>query len=179
MGSEGRMASLAAPILALGLLSSTSASPLLPAHHLQLAPSPPAAGCPDHCAAVDMGCLLFNSSLAHTWEGANLYCQSIPNSRLLEISTEMQMAFVRTEAQLLVGDDGPWSWWTAATDIGLDRLWIWAASLDIVGDFVWAPGKPDYNKDNNCMMLQCNVDCLGTNYMCSQDTVVYPICQMK
>ena len=36
---------------------------------------------------VDMGCILFNSSMAVTWLDANIYCQTEENAISVEIKT--------------------------------------------------------------------------------------------
>merc|ERR1719402_427219 len=56
--------------------------------------------CPEHwihASLVDMGCLLFNSTYYYAWEGANVYCQSVENASLVEITTSEQMEFLQME----------------------------------------------------------------------------------
>merc|ERR1712226_1730243 len=105
MGSYSRMAPIVAVLHALGLLSAVSAAslvePLVPFKNPEPAPSPKESGtstCPEKwidASFVDMGCLLFNSTTTMDWESANTYCQGAPNATLVEIATEMQLAFVQ------------------------------------------------------------------------------------
>ena len=42
--------------------------------------------------------------------------------------------------------DGAKNWWTGATDLGVEGVWKWARSGEIVGDFVWGEGEPGTGK---------------------------------
>ena len=38
---------------------------------------------------LDLGCLLFNSTMGYTWEGANVYCQGEENATLVEMDRDL------------------------------------------------------------------------------------------
>jgi hypothetical protein len=83
--------------------------------------------CPKHwiqATWVEMGCLLFNSTTAYTWEEANNYCQDKENASLVEIYTEEQHEFLKMELNLLSDHEGGKAWRTAGTDIGNEGMWF-------------------------------------------------------
>merc|ERR1712130_276775 len=137
--------------------------------------------CPDKwvdASFVDMGCLYFNTTEAMTWEHASTMCQMGSNSTLLEITSEMQMSFIQMELSMIEDhEDGHYSWWTAATDIGINRQWIWITSLTAVEDFMWTSGYPNSRDDYNCMFMYYSHQFLGINALCDDNR--YPICQLK
>merc|ERR1712179_11150 len=180
-GSEDRMATAAGLLLTLGLLSPISASsfvePLVPIEKESEDIS--TATCPEKwidASFVEMGCLLFNSTTTYTWDRANYYCQSHHNATLLEITTEMQLAFVQMEANVLADHEGKRNWWTSATDAGVEGVWMWATSYTPVGEFLWYPTQPN-NPSYNCMQLYSGYNFLGDDVPCT--TTDYPICQKK
>ena len=67
--------------------------------------------CPDHwidATLTGLGCLYFNSSTTATWEEASNWCQHPDNNAsLLEIWSELQLDFVRSELTFLQ-DNGVW-----------------------------------------------------------------------
>merc|ERR1711953_586480 len=114
--------------------------------------------CPDKwvdASFVEMGCLYFNSTEAITaWDETSSMCQTAtPNSTLVEIRTEMQMAFIQMEMEVLADHEGGRSWWTAATDVGINGKWVWATSLTPVEDYVWRDSYPSSQDNYNCMTL--------------------------
>merc|ERR1711936_4741 len=137
--------------------------------------------CPDKwidATFVDMGCLYFNSSAALTWDKTNSLCQMVANATLVEITTEMQMAFLQMELNVLADYEGARFWWTSGTDVGVNGKWVWAPSYTPVEEYIWADNKPSYHADYNCMMLNWNYQYLGYDYPCDF-TEAYPICQKK
>merc|ERR1711934_910860 len=117
--------------------------------------------CPDgwvDASFVEMGCLYFNSTKAlSSWDDTSSMCQTAtPNATLVEIRTEMQMAFVEMEIGVLADHESPRYWWTAGTDVGINGQWFWASSLTPVEDYVWIDGYPSTCDICNCMMLHSN-----------------------
>ena len=138
--------------------------------------------CPDHwvdATLTGMGCLLFNSTTAYTWEEANNYCQRDENALLVEIWTSLQLDFIRTELTLLMDHESARDWWTSATDLAREGEWYWASSGAPVGDFVWHNNEPNGGTNENCMMLFNGYDFLGDSYDCNYTDRFYPICQIK
>merc|ERR1711971_1193900 len=139
--------------------------------------------CPDKwvdATFVDMGCLYFNSTAGMSWDDANSLCQMGSNSTLLAIESEMQMAFIQMELQVIADHEGDKKhWWTAGTDAGIDGQWVWATTYTVVEDYVWGDGYPRNSQypNYNCMMLHHSLDYLGFDTTC--DSSRYPICQLK
>merc|ERR1719391_2002647 len=116
--------------------------------------------CPDHwidATLSGLGCLYFNSSTSVAWEEASNWCQHPDNNAsLVEIWSELQFDFVRSELMFLL-DNGVGSyWWTGATDLGREGHWFWIGSLATVGDFFWDSGQPNGGTGSNCMILENN-----------------------
>merc|ERR1712192_53112 len=113
--------------------------------------------CPDHWidATVNgLGCLYFNSSTEVNWEEAGKLCQAPENeASLLEIETELQFDFVRSELMLLQDSGTSSDWWTGGTDLGRDGHWYWAGSLAAVGDFIWYSDRPNGGTYGNCLLM--------------------------
>ena len=84
-----------------------------------------------------MGCLLFNSTAAFTWDKANTYCQTIENTTLIEIANEDQWAFLLMQIKFQADHEGSKDWWTSGTDAGKNGNWIWASTLTPVGNYMW------------------------------------------
>merc|ERR1711974_126215 len=143
-----------------------------------------AGSCPENwvdATLTGMGCLFFDSSDPVTWQEASVSCYR-SNSSLVEIETELQLDFLRSEVQLLANSGISADWWTSATDLGREGRWYWASSLSPVPDFVlgyWFGG----DIEQNCGQLDVNVDCKLNDYQCDSDhygnTPFYPICQIK
>ena len=138
--------------------------------------------CPENwieASFVDMGCLYFNSTKAlPSWDDTITTCQiATPNSTLVEIMTEQQMAFIQMEIDVLADHEGARHWWTSATDAGINGKWFWAASLAPVEDYVWHTGYPKNEAANNCMMLHSSYRA-GYNIGCDYPSA-YPICQLR
>ena len=74
--------------------------------------------------------------------------------------------------------DGAKNWWTGATDLGVEGVWKWARSGEIVGDFVWGEGEPGTGIGWDCMLLHYSETYLGWDCPCT-DTSRYPICQFQ
>merc|ERR1711971_601806 len=113
--------------------------------------------CPDHwidATLSGLGCLFFNSTAA-SMEAASVFCQHPDNNAsLVEIWSELQFDFIRSELMFLQDNGVDNDWWIGATDQGREGRWYWANSLATVGDFIWFPGTPDDGTDCNCAMLQ-------------------------
>merc|ERR1712051_1161555 len=141
-------------LLAASLVLASASLPSLP-HGGEAAQDKSTGNCPDKwvdATFVDMGCLYFNSTEALTWDDASSMCQMGSNSTLLEITTEMQLAFIQMELAVIEDhEDAHNFWWTAATDVGINGQWIWITSLTAVEDFMWFSGFPDSNDNLNCM----------------------------
>ena len=147
--------------------------------------------CPDHwidATLSGLGCLFFNSTTAVTWEDAANLCQHPDNNAsLVEIWSELQFDFIRSELMFLQDNGVDNDWWIGATDQGREGRWYWAGSLATVGDFIWYPstpddgyrGTPDDGTDCNCAMLQNTKswEFLGDDLPCSAEK--YFICQKK
>ena len=129
---------------------------------------------------VKMGCLYFDSTAPlSSWDATSSMCQTAtPNSTLVEITSEEQMAFIQMELDMLADHELPRHWWTAGTDVGINGKWVWATSLTPVEDYVWAIGRPDQRDALNCLLLHADLGWAGFNYLCVSN-VAYPICQLK
>ena len=126
---------------------------------------------------VDMGCLLFNGTEYFSWEEANIYCQTMHNATLLELTTIEQLEIVKMELEVIAASAGSRDWWTSGTDVGQDGKWFWASSLEMVANFTWGPGQPSPTTMWNCLYLENSLHFMGTNVACSEE--LYPICQRK
>merc|ERR1712168_629233 len=117
MGSAKMLLLLAA---SLGFASASSLQTL--PHGGQAQQGKSNGNCPDKwvdATFVDMGCLYFNSSADMTFDDASSMCQMGSNSTLLAITSEMQMAFVQMELNVIADhEDASRYWWTAGTDVG-------------------------------------------------------------
>jgi len=136
--------------------------------------------CPDHwvdATLTGLGCLLFNSTTAYSWELANNYCQRDENASLVEIWTSLQLDFIRTELILLTDHESASDWWTSGTDLAREGEWYWGFSVAPVGDFVWYSTDPNGGTGENCMMLEDGWDFYGRDWACNSGS--YPICQKK
>ena len=137
--------------------------------------------CPDKwvdATFVNMGYLYFNTTEPMTWDRASSMCQMGWNSTLLEIRSEMQMAFIQMELSVIEDhEDANFQWWTAATDVGINGQWIWITSLTPVEDYFWYAGYPNGWGAENCANLHVSSSYLGYNLAC--DNLFYPICQLK
>ena len=132
-----------------------------------------------------MGCLFFNSSQRMTWHDASVSCYHA-DSFLVEIETELQFDFLRSELSFLANSGIPGSWWTSASDMGREGLWYWASSLSPVPDFVWHSGynQPDGGPDQNCGIMSVSNNFLFFDHECDVDNYgnfesFYAICQIK
>merc|ERR1711971_823304 len=135
--------------------------------------------CPDKwvdASFVDLGCLYFNSTVSLIWDDANSLCQMGSNSTLLAIESEMQMAFIQMELQVIADHEGGSKyWWTAGTDAGINGQWVWATTYTAVEDYIWGSAYPDSTNYYNCLALHTSNDYLGRNYPC--ENPLFPICQ--
>lgn len=148
-----------------------------------------AGSCPENwvdATLTGMGCLLFNTSKAVTWDDASISCFH-SNSFLVEIETELQMSFLSNQLTMLANNGITAHWWTSATDLGREGLWYWTSSLSPVPDFVWnsdVTGQPDGGPHQNCGNLRLyfflweffDDECDSDNY---NDEPYYPVCQIK
>merc|ERR1712141_480660 len=92
---------------------------------------------------VGLGCLLFNATEGMTWIESSIYCRSAyTNGSLVEILTVEQMDFLQMDLEFLEAQDGKKHWWTGATDLGVEGVWTWQKSREIVEDFVWFTNEP-------------------------------------
>merc|ERR1711934_224596 len=161
------------------VFSSASASAFSDRETVPLSQSQETSNCPEKwldASFVDMGCLFFNSTQGATWEDANSVCQR-SNSMLVDISTEVQIGFLRMELDVIANAEGTiHEWWTAGTDLVIKGRWIWATTLTAVEDFVWVDDfHPHSNLDWNCLALEPSYGYLGFDYDC--DVKYFPICQ--
>merc|ERR1712126_66404 len=124
---------------------------------------------------VDMGCLLFNSTKAYTWEEAYEYCYTQENATLVEFSTEEQMEFLWMEMNVLGDHEGRHYSWTGGTDIGREGEWIWMKSLTPVADFLWYSNYPNGGIKQNCLSVHPS-NGGATDDSCT--SLYYPICQL-
>merc|ERR1711953_126638 len=113
--------------------------------------------CPDHwidATLSGLGCLYFNSTAAVSWEDASRLCQDPDNNAsLVEIWSELQLDFIRSELMFLQDNGVNNDWWTGGSDQGREGHWYWSGSLANVGDFVWQSGEPNSGTNNNCLYL--------------------------
>ena len=141
--------------------------------------------CPDHwidATLSGLGCLYFNSSATVSWLDASAWCQAPENNAtLVEIWTELQLDFIRSELLFLQDNGVDYDWWTGATDLGREGDWYWAGSLATVGEFLFdqQQDQPDGGTSHNCLKLQDawgftgdDVECLNASFSCF-------ICQKK
>merc|ERR1712223_402188 len=120
--------------------------------------------CPENwidASFAGMGCLFFNTTEVTTWEEASVSCYLSNNSTLVEIWTELQLDFLRSELTLLA-NTGVWTrWWTSGTD------------------FVWYPGQPARGHLENCSYFDQWQDFMIGDIGCGVKSNIYPICQIK
>jgi hypothetical protein len=157
-----------------GLLPSLLLGPAL------CAPDAASGSCPDHwvdASFLDLGCLMFNGSKNYTWEEANNYCQTDQNATLVEIETEVQLSFLRSQLELLADNGASHDWWTAGNDIGREGDWYWVSSLTHIGGFIWSNTQPDGGTSQNCLSLENSWGFMGRSYFCT--STFWPICQKK
>ena len=137
--------------------------------------------CPDHWidgTLSGLGCLYFNSSTTANWEEAANWCQHPDNdASLVEISSELQLDFVRGELIFLQENGITNHWWTGGTDLGREGSWFWITSLATLGDFVWSSSQPTGGTSFNCLWFDENLDFLGNDAQCADGE--YFICQRK
>ena len=142
--------------------------------------------CPDHwidATLSGLGCLYFNSSAQVDWLDAAELCQHPDNNAsLVEIWSELQLDFVRSELIFLAENGVDTDWWTGATDLGREGHWYWAGSLATVGDFLWykPTNQPNGGIAHNCMFLENggSYEFYGNDYGCTKYPRVF-ICQKK
>ena len=97
----------------------------------------------------------------------------------MEIWSELQFDFIRSELIFLQDNGVDQDWWIGATDQGREGRWYWAGSLATVGDFIWHVGQPNAGTGSNCAVLQ-NIkswEFMGDDLPCSAEK--YFICQKK
>ena len=140
--------------------------------------------CPDHwidATLSGLGCLFFNSTTTATWLEAAELCQHPDNNAsLVEIWSELQLDFIRSELMFLQDNGVDSVWWTGATDLGREGHWYWAGSLATVGDFIWYTNQPNDGTKGNCLWLEDspNYEFLGVDAGCiAYDR--YFICQKR
>ena len=124
--------------------------------------------------SMDLGCLLFNSTTAYTWEKAYGYCRSVENASLIDILTEEQLDFVRLKLYDLEEQNGKELWWTGATDLGREGQWTWMGGLTPVSEFIWRAGYPNGGVTENCLYLNSGGSYEGYDNPCS--ILYHPIC---
>ena len=122
-----------------------------------------------------MGCLLFNSTAAATWDQANANCFIEEQASLLSLETEAQHEFVKMELAFLAEHEGQKNWWTSGTDKGREGRWYWASSVAPVDHFLWEDGQPDDGIAANCLALGYGHDYRANDNYCI--TEHYPICE--
>merc|ERR1711892_40189 len=125
--------------------------------------------------AMDMGCLLFNTTTAYTWEEAYGFCKTSHNAALVEILTEDQFDFIRLELYDLEEVEGKTLWWTGAMDLGREGEWVWVGSLAHVGEFIWREGHPNGGVTDNCMYLNSGGSYEAYDNPCNIQ--YFPLCQ--
>merc|ERR1719295_1374226 len=74
---------------------------------------------------VGMGCLLFSSDAAMTWNEADVFCQNEQSAKLVAIETEEQVDFVKMVLGMLADHEGRHGWWTSGKDEGREGDWYW------------------------------------------------------
>ena len=129
-----------------------------------------------------LGCLFFNSTTTATWLEAAELCQHPDNNAsLVEIWSELQLDFIRSELMFLQGNGVDNNdWWTGATDMGREGHWYWAGSLATVGDFIWQKNQPDAGIHWNCLLSDnsSSYEFFGNDIGCI-DYTRYFICQKR
>merc|ERR1712110_583830 len=138
--------------------------------------------CPDHwidATLSGLGCLFFNSTAAVSWEEASSWCQHPDNNAsLVEIWSELQHDFIRSELMFLQDNGVSNDWWTGGSDQGREGHWYWSGTLATVGDFIWQSGEPNSGTENNCLYLNDGGAFFGYDNSCSVFDA-YFICQKK
>merc|ERR1712002_575513 len=118
-----------------------------------------------------MGCLLFNGSIAYTWDKANEFCYS-QGGELVEIRYMEEMQFLISYLQQA---ETTHDWWTAGTDAGREGRWIWPSSLSTVESYVWYSSQPNGGAASNCLRLYHSFSYKGADDPCANSYM--PICQ--
>merc|ERR1711962_582368 len=121
-----------------------------------------------------MGCLLFNSSTAYTWDNAYEYCYK-QGGKLVEIRSAQQMEFLTNSLKQLETYGTKHHWWTAGTDFGHEGRWIWSSSLSNVDSYVWHSGDPNGGMTQNCLLLDSGFSYKGNDWDCAKSYM--PICR--
>merc|ERR1712083_122271 len=103
-------------------------------------------------AHVGMGCLLFDSFSALPWLDAVRHCED-KEANLVEIFTEYQLDFVRSELDMLDDHEDARVWWTGGNDIEEEGQWRWLVSHAREEDFLWILGQPNDGEVGNCLEL--------------------------
>merc|ERR1719228_2426767 len=84
-------------------------------------------------SSVGLGCLLFNSTTAYSWEDASTYCQKEENASLAVIMTMEQKEFVIMELYVVEDHDGARKdWWLGGTDAAREGQWTYPATCETV-----------------------------------------------
>merc|ERR1712041_316 len=120
-----------------------------------------------------MGCLLFNSTTAYTWDKANEFCYK-KGGELVEIRHMEEMDFVISYLQQL---EKKYDWWTAGMDAGREGRGIWPSRGATVEHYVWYTSQPDNGAAGNCLLLEDSWGYKGNDYNCASSN--RPICQKK
>ncbi|XP_048766459.2 perlucin-like protein isoform X2 [Ostrea edulis] len=110
--------------------------------------------CPRGWIAVGEDCLMF--AKGHTsWLDAARSCKHYNRSVLATIDSYEKMSMINTIAKVLASPSiGMSNFWVGGNDFGVEGEWRWEQTNLGIGPFTnWAPGDPNGNSSQNCMLV--------------------------
>nr|XP_022289819.1 lithostathine-1-like [Crassostrea virginica] len=137
--------------------------------------------CPRGWLAVGDDCLMFARGHA-SWVDAARSCKHYNQSVLVTIDSYDKMAQINTIAKVLASPTiGMNGFWTGGNDFGVEGAWRWEETNALIEGFTnWAPGSPDGNSSENCMVVNFNGNSSDTYWKDTRcDTRHNYICQMR
>ena len=104
------------------------------------------------------------------------YCESLEyeNSHLVEIYDSTQQKFLK---EMLLNFDNSLTWWIGLTDSEIEGTWKWDFSGNISTYHPWGIDEPNGGVYENCATLDFSIKDGWSDYGCSLECCIYPICQ--
>ena len=130
----------------------------------------------EDATSADLGCLFFLEEPMN-WDQAEARCKEMDNAHLIEIKSETGLEFLRAELH-----EREYTWWWTGGTTKTNTFWTWRCSFSGIDPFVWWPGEPNNDYEQNCLYLH-NYDVAGGELYgfdenCEAE-VFYPICQQR
>ncbi|XP_061171286.1 lithostathine-1-like [Saccostrea echinata] len=110
--------------------------------------------CPRGWTGVGEYCLMFAKDHV-TWIDAARKCKQNNNSLLVTIDNYEKMSIIKTISNALASPTiGMANFWVGGNDFGVEGEWRWEETNLRIGPFTnWAPGSPNGNSSENCMLV--------------------------